>query len=55
MDGPQFSYSEDAPSNHRSGFAVLTFCGGKLMPPELVEVVSEDEGLIFFRGQMIQL
>lgn len=55
VDGPQFSYAEDAPSNHRSGFAVLTFRGGKLMPPELLEVVDEDAGLVFFRGQVINL
>jgi hypothetical protein len=53
--GPQFSYSEDAPSNHRSGFAVLTIRGGKLMPPELLEVVDEDEGLVFFRGQLVKV
>ena len=49
--GPQFTYAEDAPANHRSGFAVLTFHKGKLMPPELCEVVNEDEGLCFFRGE----
>lgn len=48
--GDQFEYAEDNPKNHRSGFAVLTFHNGKLMPPELCEVISEDEGLVYFRG-----
>jgi hypothetical protein len=34
---------------------VLTFHNGKLMPPELVEVIDEDAGLIFFRGQVVQV
>lgn len=53
--GPQFGYAEDSPSNHRSGFAVLTFHKGKLLPPELLEVVDEDEGLVCFRGQVIEV
>lgn len=53
--GEQFTYSEDAPANHRSGFAVLTFYDGKLMPPELCEVVSEDAGLVYFRGEVIKV
>lgn len=50
--GDQFEYAEDNPKNHRSGFAVLTFHNGKLMPPELCEVIDEDEGLVYFRGQV---
>ena len=53
--GDQFAYAEDSPANHRSGFAVLTFYEGKLMPPELVEVVSEDAGLVYFRGEVIKV
>lgn len=53
--GAQFDYAEDSPSNHRSGFAVLTFHKGKLLPPELLEVVDEDEGLVCFRGQVIHV
>jgi hypothetical protein len=34
-DGPQFQYTENNPSPACSGFAVLTFEGGELMPPEL--------------------
>lgn len=55
INGPQFKYSEDSPANHRSGLAVLTFYQGKLMPPELVEVVDEDEGIVYFRGQVIKV
>jgi len=55
VDADAFTYSEDSPKNHRSGFAVLTFHEGKLMPPELCEVVSEEEGLVYFRGQVISV
>ena len=51
--GDQFEYTEDSTRNHRSGFAVLTFIDGKLMPPELVEVMNEDDGLVYFRGELI--
>jgi hypothetical protein len=53
--GEQFTYSEDCPANHRSGFAVLTFHKGRLMPPELLEVIDEDEGLVCFRGQVFNV
>jgi len=53
LDDPAFEYAEDNPKNWRSGFAVLTFWQGKLMPPELVEVISE--GLVYFRGQLIEV
>ena len=53
--GAQFEYTEDGTRNHRSGFAVLTFREGKLLPPELVEVIDEDEGLICFRGQVVKV
>jgi len=55
IDGDQFGYAEDNPRNHRSGFAVLTFHEGKLMPPELCEVIDEDEGLAYFRGEVIKV
>ena len=54
-NGPQFTYGEDGPANHRSGFAVLTFHNGKLLPPELVEVIDENAGLICFRGQVVRV
>jgi predicted phosphodiesterase len=53
LDDPTFEYAEDNPRNWRSGFAVLTFYNGKLMPPELCEVISE--GLVYFRGQVIEV
>lgn len=49
VNAEQFAYAEDSPRNWRSGFAVLTFAGGRLMPPELVQRV--DEGKVFFRGK----
>lgn len=53
--GDQFTYTEDNPVNHRSGFAVLTFIDGRLMPPELCEVIDEDAGLAYFRGQILDV
>lgn len=50
--GDQFEYAEDNPKNHRSGFAVLTFHNGKLMPPDLCEVIDEENGVCYFRGQV---
>jgi len=55
VNGQQFSYSEDNAKNHRSGFAVLTFYKGKLLPPELCEVLDEEEGLIYFRGNVFKV
>ena len=48
----QFMYHEDSSVNWRAGFAVLTYVNGHLMPPELVQVINEDEGLVFFRGEL---
>ena len=53
IDDPAFEYAEDSPKNWRSGFAVLTFWQGKLMPPELCEVISE--GIVYFRGKIIEV
>jgi hypothetical protein len=52
-DGPQFTYAELNPSNHRSGFAVLNFFNGKLLWPELVH--KFDEHQIEFRGEVIDV
>jgi len=52
-DGPQFTYGELNPSNHRSGFAVLSFFNGKLLWPELVH--KFEEGHIEFRGEVIDV
>ena len=49
-DGPQFTYAELNPSNHRSGFAILNFFNGELLWPEIVAKHSEDQ--IQFRGQV---
>jgi len=51
--GPQFSYGEDSPLNHRSGFAILSFIDGKLLWPELVH--KWDEGQVEFRGKIINV
>ena len=48
--GPQFEYGENNPTPHTSGFAVLTFRGGKLLPPELCEV---HDGAAYFRGEVV--
>jgi hypothetical protein len=48
--GPQFNYTEDAPTPAGEGFAVLTFREGRLQPPELVEVV---DGVAIFRGEPV--
>jgi hypothetical protein len=52
-DGPQFTYGELNPSNHRSGFAVLTFFNGQLLWPELVH--KFDENMVEFRGEVIDV
>jgi hypothetical protein len=53
--GEQFAYTEDGTRNHRSAFAILTYYNGKLMPPELCEVINEKEGLAFFRGKILKV
>jgi Calcineurin-like phosphoesterase len=50
-----FQYMEDSPRNWRAGGAVLTFYKGKLMPPELFEVIDEDAGLVYFRGEVFKI
>lgn len=51
--GPQFEYQEDNPRNHRSGFAVLSIRDGRLLPPELVQVIGDGE--VAFRGEVHRL
>lgn len=46
-------YLEDNPVNWRSGFAVLTFHNGRMLWPEVVHAVSEDE--VEFRGKVIRV
>lgn len=53
-EGQQFiHYTEDNPKNWRSGFVVLSFWNGKLLPPEVVTVL--DDGLVSFRGAAIEV
>ena len=46
-DGDQMAYGEDNPSNHCSGFAVLTIVDGRLIQPEFCAVL---DGVAYFRG-----
>jgi hypothetical protein len=46
----QFDYSEDNAKNWGSGFAVLTFWRGQMLPPEFCEVIN---GNAFFRGELV--
>jgi predicted phosphodiesterase len=48
--GDQFTYTECNPVNWASGFAVLTFKDGVLLPPELCEVLN---GIAYFRGKPV--
>jgi hypothetical protein len=50
IDAPAFEYTENSPSPACSGFAVLTFKDGRLLPPELCEVI---DGAAMFRGQVV--
>lgn len=51
INGPQFAYTEDNPTNWCSGFAVLNFDrDGNLLYPELAEVI---DGRCYFRGEVI--
>jgi hypothetical protein len=50
--GPQFHYTQAGPLNWCSGFAVLTYRDGRLLQPELVEVV---DGVAWFRGEQVAL
>lgn len=47
---PSFSYAEDNPRGWCSGFAILTFKGGELLPPELCHVIN---GKAYFRGAVV--
>jgi len=48
--GDQFAYCEENPVNWCSGFCVLTFKNGMLLPPELCEVIN---GVAYFRGEKV--
>lgn len=49
-----FSYTEDAPVDWRSGFVVLKFRDGQLLPPELVTVWQKNKSVVF-RGEIINV
>lgn len=49
-EGP-FEYLEDNPTNWASGFAVLTYYRGRLLPPEFCRV---EFGKAWFRGQEVK-
>lgn len=55
VGGRQFAYAEANPQNWRSGFAVLSWRKGVLLPPELVTVFDEKAGLVVFRGELIKV
>ena len=48
--GEQFRYTQGGPLNWCSGFAVLTYRDGELLPPELCEVIN---GKAWFRGERV--
>lgn len=48
-------YTEDNPKNWRSGFVVLTYCEGELLPPELVLCHDTKRDCIIFRGEVIKV
>ena len=48
--GPQFRYVRGRTRDWRSGFGVLTFRDGRLLPPEHCEVVR---GVAYFRGEAV--
>jgi len=50
--GAQFGYTQAGPLNWCSGFAVLTWRNGRLLLPELVEVIN---GEAWFRGEKLTL
>lgn len=48
-----FNYREDSPADWRSGFVVMTWRGGRLLWPEVVNVV--EEGVVEFRGELMEV
>lgn len=47
-----FGYAQDAPLDWRSGFVLLTYLDGVLMPPDLITKV--DKKTVYFRGNLIK-
>jgi hypothetical protein len=52
---PFAGYTELNPVDWRSGFLVLTFADGVLLPPEPAIVMNEVEGVTAFRGELIRV
>ena len=50
VNSPAFRYTQGRPKDWRSGFVVLTFRDGLLLPPEHCEVVR---GAAYFRGEPV--
>jgi len=50
LDGPQFEYQGNRPSQACSGFVVLTFRDNRLLHPELCQVI---DGKAWFRGDIM--
>ncbi len=50
-----FAYREDSPADWRSGFAVLRWVGGRLLWPEVVHAVGEGEGVVEWRGELVEV
>jgi len=50
LHGPQMEYAENSPSQACSGFVVLTWNDGELLPPEMCEVI---DGKAYFRGRVV--
>ncbi len=46
-------YTEDNPKNWRDGFCVLTFLGGRLLPPDLVS--RWDDSTVVFQGKLLRV
>jgi hypothetical protein len=53
------NYTEAGPTDWRSGFPILTWSNGELMPPELVQVVKQSgipgAGAVWLRGKLIKV
>lgn len=54
MDHPGFDYTEADITDWRSGFYVLTFKDGQLLPPQEATVIDEERGELYFAGQVLK-
>lgn len=55
VGGPQFGYAQANPANWRSGFVVLQFKGGALMPPQLATILDEKKGTMWYNGRIYKV